>query len=307
MPVYRYRFDFINAAKLARAVSGSPSLTAASPGYVDITVGSGSKTDLDEVMAAAGYAFVSTDPNDTPTAALSTAVGSGGFDQRDVLIWDHFITAALTTERIGTMGWTSLITGTGSDLVITGEAGHPGILDFGAGTAAAGRAALYLGDSANPNFLLDASQNQLDIEFLIRVNAAALSATNMERFCLGFGNNWGAGAGVFNTNCVCAQFDPAVNANWRLMSANGGVETLTTSSGSNPEAATWYRVGIRMTYPGGTPTANLVINGTVVATHTTNIPASPVGPGIRMDANAGTEPRYQLDYVRCTQVTNKET
>jgi hypothetical protein len=164
-----------------------------------------------------------------------------------------------------------------------------------------------MGDSGIPHFLLNASQNQLDVEFLIRLNAEALSATNMERFCMGFGNNWGAAAGTFNTNCVCVQLNPASNSNWQLRTANGGAETVSTSNGSAPTSNTWYRMGVRMTYPGGVPTANLLVNGVVRATHTTNIPSAVVAPGIRMDANAGTEPRFQLDYAIGTQITAKET
>jgi hypothetical protein len=241
------------------------------------------------------------------TTIVSAAASGSSYDPRDTLFDDHFIVGSQVSERMGKMGWLNISSGSGADLSVTTEAGHPGILDFGVGSTAAGRCGIWLGDTTNLNFLLNSTQNQIDMEWLVRLSATALSSANMERFFLGFGDTFDAASGTELTNGVYAEFNPALSANWRLVTSNAGTKTRTTSSGSNPTSATWYRVVLRMTYPSGVPTANLLINGTLVATHTTNIPTVGVGAGIRMDANSGTEPRFQTDYVLCTQVTSKET
>jgi hypothetical protein len=88
---------------------------------------------------------------------------------------------------------------------------------------------------------------------------------------------------------------------------NGGSKVLTATSIA-VAAAAWYRIGIRITYPGGTPTAELLINGTVRATSTAPFPSAGLALGIIMDANAtASEARYQTDYALVQQVTSKET
>lgn len=306
MAVYRYRLDLVNLTEVARKVAGTaPTLSAASPNFVDLTY-TNTKADLDEYMATKGFAYVSTDPVDTPTAAVGALIGSSAFDMRDVLVWDHFIAGSQSTERLGMMGWQVLVSGTGSDMLLSSEAGHPGFVDIGVGSTAAGRGTIYLGDTANLNFALNSTQNQLDAEWLVRVNSTALSSTNNERFVIGFGDSWDAAAGVEQANGIYCEFNPSASANFRLVTMAASSATRTASNIA-VAAATWYRIGLQMTYPGGVPTAKLFINGTLKATHTATIPTLGIGPGIRMDANAGTEPRFQLDYVLVKQVTNKET
>lgn len=334
--IYRYRATqpAFTTAQLQKRVHASATISDAAGGMtVDISCDDSRLTDLDEEMLGKGYSRQSTDPGVTPPSELRLANGtiltaaspadgeflkrsgatiigaSGGssFDQRDVLVYDHFILGSQTSERVGLMGWLINVQGTGSDLLVAGEVGHPGILDFGVGTTTAGRCNLWIGDATNLNFLLNATQNQIDLEWLVRFNAAALSSTNMERFFVGFGDTFDATSGTEMTNGIYAEFNPALSSNWRLVTSSAGTKTRTTSSGSNPTSATWYRVGIRMTFPGGVPTANLLINGTVVASHTTNIPSVGLGVGIRMDSNGNTEARFQTDYVICSQITSKET
>ncbi len=108
------------------------------------------------------------------------------------------------------------------------------------------------------------------------------------------------------TNGVYLEFNPALTANFQLVTAAASLRTRTNST-IVAAASTWYRIGLRITYPGGVPTAELLINGTVRATNILTFPAANLGVGIRMDANAGVEPRFQVDYVKLSQVTSKET
>jgi hypothetical protein len=308
MPVYRYQQTLMPQARLQKLVPGSPTVgTPFCPNYVDVTVASGSLTDLNEAMSLAGFTYVSTDPETTPAQEGTTAIGAvSSVDMRDILVHDHFLCGSTTSERLGLMGWLVQVTGTGSDMAISGEAGHPGIVDIGVGTTAAGRGAIYLGDASIVNLALSSSQNQVDLEWLVRFNSAALSSANNERFVVGFGDTFDAAAGVEMSNGVYCEFAPGTSANFQLVNSAAATRTRTNSNIA-VAASTWYRIGLRMTYPGGTPTANLLINGTVRATSTANIPTLGVGIGIRMDANAGAEARYQTDYVTLIQVTAKET
>jgi len=72
MPVYRYKSLGVEISDIQAAVPGSLTLGATGTSiYVDITALSGSKPDLDEVMASYGYAFNATDPVTTPQEAAS--------------------------------------------------------------------------------------------------------------------------------------------------------------------------------------------------------------------------------------------
>lgn len=307
MPVYRYR-QRIDVAKLQSLVPGSPTFTAASPLFVDVTVAAGSKPDLDEAMAKDGFVFESQDPVTTPSQQAGGEFGSS-FDIRDVLVFDHFISGNLDTDEIGLMGWRTGVAGTGADLTLTGEAGHPGILDFGCGTVAGGRAGVFLGETTGAllHMLLSTTQGQLDIEWLVRFNANALSSVNLERFVVGLGDNLDIAAGSEQANGIYCEFDPLASANFQLTTASASTRTKTVTSIA-VAASTWYRIGLRITYPGGTPTAELLINGVVRATNTLNFPTVLLAPGVRGEANVtAAEARYQVDYVRITQVTAKET
>lgn len=307
MPVYRYRQEHVSIARLSKQITGAVSISAAAPSYVDISAVSGSKLDLDDAMAIRGYVYVSTDPVDTPTAALSTDLGGAAFDPRDLLVFDHFVTGNNGSDTLGSAGWRVLSSGTGADVTLDGFTGHPGIIDFGAGSTAAGRVAIYLGESGAPSMLLSGTQNQIELEMLFRLNAAALLLTSNERITLGFGDQWGAAASVEHSNGCYLEFRPADAVQFRIVTANGGTRTKTSTS-FTPVAATWYRIGLKITYPGGTPTFALSVNGTQLNTATANFPTATLGVGARMDAEANAlEPRFQLDYVLMKQITAKET
>lgn len=307
--IYRYTRS-LDTTRMQRLVNGAPTLSASSPNYVDVSgddSNTNQKTNLDEYMKTQGFDYLSTDPGNTPTAAAATALGSAAFDVRDVLAWDHFISGSVTSERSGNLGWLNIASGTNATLAFSGEAGHPGIASLSPGTTAAGRAAIYLGDTTLLNLLLSSVQNQMDHEWLFRLDTNSLSAVNNERFTLGFGDTFDASASTELNNGVYLEFNPTLSGNFKLVTCNNGTRTRTDTTLA-PTANNWYRLVLSMTYPGSVPTAVLSINGTQRCTATANIPTAQVGFGARMDANAtSNKGTFSLDYSKLTQVTSKET
>jgi hypothetical protein len=347
MPVLRFqRTAGITATEITRQLpAGSfTSVSVPEPGHlIDLSVTAGGVNDATAFMASRGYTLFATDPVPSLEAAAAsevppvdrmklsdgtvltvgacadaqvltrsgaTLIGSSGggssFDIRDQLVWDHFVVGNLDLDEMGVMGWRTAVAGTGSDLVLIAESGHPGVLDFGCGTVAGGRAAIFLGETSMFPFDLSASQNQLNIEWLVRFNANALLTTSLDRFTVGLGDAWDASADVEHSNGVYCEFSPGTSPNFALVTAAAAARTRTASS-IVVSSSTWYRVGLRVTYPGGTPTAELLINGTVRATNTGTFPSSDLAFGIRGDGGAALEARFQADYVVATQVTAKET
>lgn len=346
MSVLRFqRAEGISAADLTKQIPAGTftSMSAPSPAHmVDVTVTAGGVTDATAFMASRGYTLFATDPANTIDQAAAaivtpinrvkladgtvltvdgiadgqTVVRSGSmitgaaastFDIRDQVAFDHFVAGSTTSERVGSLGWLTSITGTGSDLVIGGEAGHPGFLDLGAGTVAAGRTAVYIGDSSFPIDVVNTTQNQIDMEWLVRFNAFSLLTANLERFTVGFGDQFAAAAAVEHSNGIYCEFDPAASANFRLVTALATVRTKVDSTIA-VTAANWWRIGLRVTYPASVPTASLLINGVVRATTALTFPILGLGFGIRIDAQAtALEARVQADYMKLVQVTEKET
>lgn len=222
----------------------------------------------------------------------------------DALIIDEPFTAGnFDTDEIGIYGWKKLATGTGNDVAIIAEAGHQGIMSLGGGTAAAGRVALFLGGitAVNPA-IVGVNQNDISCEFLVRLTGS-IGSGDLERVTLGWGDEWDAGASVEHNNGVWVEFDPSTASSFRLRTGNGGAR-----SGQNGTTTvvidTWYRVGVQMTYPGGVPTAQLVVNGTSEGSSlTTNITVNAIGFGMRVEAgpSVATESRLDIDRARMVQ------
>ena len=114
------------------------------------------------------------------------------------------------------------------------------------------------------------------------VNVETLSdATNRFRFVAGFGNAPTNGAdtnGAFFTYDEGAtQNGTAATPNWQCVTSVSAVRTLTTTT-SVVTAGAWTRLRIEVNASGTSVT--FYVNGTLVATHTTNIPTwvSPSNP-----------------------------
>ena len=89
MPVYRYKLAGVGLLDLSQKVPGSPTIGSIGPStYVDITVASGSKADLDDYMALRGFTYISTDPTTTPAAQAESDAQSTHDALRSLI---HFI------------------------------------------------------------------------------------------------------------------------------------------------------------------------------------------------------------------------
>lgn len=340
----------VTSAELSKLLpAGSlSSISIPSPGeMLDITVTPAGVSDCTEVMAVKGYTLIATDPVPTLASVASSAVppveyikladgtvlsfgalangeavirsgatligGTAGstFDIRDVTVWDHFISSNIDTDEFGSAGWRISITGTGAIGALNPEVGHPGTIQLDAGTSASGRSSIYLGESAAiGNWVLLGAQNAITFEWLVKlVGAASISSTNLERFTAGFGDEFDAAGGIEHQNGVYIEFEPALSANWRLRTAAAGVRSVST--GTTPVVAdAWYRVSVVITYPGGSPSAQMHINGVAQGSAVTlNIPTIVTGFGIRIDSAAGavSSAIARADYALVTQVTAKET
>lgn len=292
---------------------------------LDITIDdavANAQADIEEFMVSQGYALIGTDPADSlaqdaadsaaptkqiedgsgtvytfPTIAngegiarsggslVSTSLGGGGTNNR-VLDEDWF-SGGLDQDELGAYGWRVQSGGTGSIIFRTGIAGRGAVLGGEFGTAAGARSAVYL----DPQFRVDTDQPELLVEWLIRLENS-LAVVDFERFTCGFGDQFGSGSGgAQHDNGVYVEFNPNDANVFRLRTASAS--TRSASNGTTVVALnTWYRVGVRMTYPGGTPTAHLVVNGVDEGSSlTANIPTVDVGYGIRGDAgdSVGTE------------------
>lgn len=301
MPTYRYKQQHVSITDISRFVPGSLALVAQGPEvFVDISGSLESKTDLDEEMLRRGYLFDTTDPVVGP-AAQSTAVTPS------YVIEDDFVLGNIDSDELGKMGWRAGAVGAGSLSAATSSAGHPGVLSINAGTTDASISAIYLGETNIESFVLGTTQNELWMEWLVAFNANALNSTHTERFAVGFGLSWNAAAGTEQANGVYWEMAPGTSANIQLVTANASTRTK-GSSGVAPSAGYWYRIGIKITYPGSVPTATLYINGIEKVSQTTNFPVTRLGVGARGDAAAGGSAGIMdVDYCRVWQVTNRET
>lgn len=329
--VYRYRLDApFTSAQLQKLVSPTVTVQTAAGGPVcDIQVDDTRLNDLDEVMSRSGYTRIATDPIGTPASQIRIADGtiltlgaladgnfmsrsgtsligstSAGFDIRDLILFDHFISPSVATNSLGASGWAVASTGTGHDENITGEAGHPGILRLTNGTAATARTAVHMGDTTLRNIIAGGT-NTLNMEFVISPRVS-VAAANLLRDQMGLGSGWALANPLTLTDGIYIRLEPALSSSFVGVCVSSSVAT-TVSLATTAVVGSWYRLGFTYT-PGGTPSVQFKVNGANAGVPiTTNIPTSVLGPGFRTDAAAGTATDLFIDYVMCTQVTNKET
>lgn len=237
-----------------------------------------------------------------------TIVGTaaGGFDIRDLLFFDHFLTGNADLDELGLMGWTTAAAGTGNSISISGESGHPGMVRLLAGTVAAGRAAIHLGDTTMRNITVPGlSTNPMTFETLVSTRGSIVVA-NLQRIQIGLGSGWNLADPNPLTDGIYIRFEPGVDTNWTGVTANASTRT-TTDLGVLPVLSTWVRLGFVIT-GGATPSVQFRINGANVGSPiTTNLPSVLTGFGLRIDANGTVNPELAVDYAYATQVTAKET
>lgn len=226
------------------------------------------------------------------------------FDQRDIVMFDHFITSNATSISFGNYNWRKSGTGTGNDLIQSGEAGHPGIARILGGTGAAARSAISVGDGFET--IIAGGTNAIEFEALVSPRTSVASA-NLLQFLLGAGLGWNTTGSNPLTDGIYWRFTAASDTNLVGVCRASSTETTRVSS-TVPTVNSWYRIGFIWT-PGGTPSVQFKLNGANVgAAITTNIPSILISPGFRVTGNGGVlNPEIAVDYVLIKQITDKET
>lgn len=329
--VYRYRRDSpLNNAALTKRIGTTVTVTQAAGGSVyDLQLDDSKLADADEELLKDGYVRIATDPAGTPTTILRVSDGTlltlgavsdgqsfqrsganiigasgSGFDPRDMIAFDHFISGNFDTDEIALHGWRDAGAGTGHDIRFTGEAGHFGIIRLVAGTVAAARSVIHLGDAGLENILAGGT-NPITFEALVSPRGT-LASTSLEQHSFGLASGWTTAA-LLLTEGIYIRFNPLLDTFWTLVCTNASVSTTRAATANAPTLGTWDRVGFVYT-PGGTPQVQLVVNGVNEgAPITTNIPSTVLGLGLRADAVAGPSADLWVDYISLRQVTNKET
>lgn len=201
------------------------------------------------------------------------------------------VTLALGPLSITVSGTSATITG-----LTSSEAAHPGVLRMTTGTTSTGRAALHgvrdnirlgggewvHGWGVRPADLSTGTQRyQLAVGFLD--NPAAVNQTDG---CFFLYDEGGVSTGS------------TASANWQCVTSSGSIRTVTVSSVA-VSTSTWAALDVRVNAAG--TSVEFRINGTLVATHATNVPTASgalVTVGVAMWKSAGTtEARVDLDYV----------
>lgn len=182
---------------------------------------------------------------------------------------------------------------------------HPGLVRSTTGTTATGRTA-----PATATSFMRLGGGEVLYETLLNVTALS---TGTERFQLVVGfldtltaaNQVDAVAFVYDEGGVST--GSTASANWQCVCAANSTRTW-AGSGQAVAAATWVKLGI-LVNAGGT-SVDFLINGTVVATTTTNIPTAAgreLGFGWLLIKSVGTTARtVDFDYLLVSQLFTAE-
>ena len=236
-------------------------------------------------------------------SAADKAVVDGIGPATAMVVFDHFLSSNEDVDELGLMGWRISTTGAGSDVDISAEGGHPGIIQLETGTATTGRAAIHLGGDSQPGTIIVSGTNEIFFECLVKFTSS-ISSADLEVGQVGLGVEVDD-AGEF-LNGVYVRFDPSVSSAFALVTANSGTRTASTGS-TTVVIDTWYRVGFTISDPGGTPSAQMSINGTNEGSAiTTNVPTATLAPALKVDGSGGANMQMRVDYYHLKQVTDLE-
>ena len=234
-----------------------------------------------------------------PAGALGNVLISGGasanpaWDVCSVSANQYILADDFTYGTVGTT--TGFWTVNGSNVSNAGAVAvnRPGILQFTTSTTSTGTAFIHNGTS---QYVFGGGA--VSLEFSARLTTAVPDGTETYALWMGFHDNTSA-----NTATDGAYFLlTSASSNWQTITAKAGTRTSNTLS-TGPTVNTWQK--FRIDINAACTSIAFYIDGTLVQTHTTNLPdATTNNCAIMFDIlkSLGTTARiFQVDYVRMTQ------
>jgi hypothetical protein len=209
-------------------------------------------------------------------------------DQGLHLLFDDFV----TNSTAGVLGWTltsngAAATGQLSTTGVNTTERAQGVIELDTGTNNAGRTGLH---TSTTGLLLGYTDNYFEFRSTVDVNPDGTQSYGVQ---FGVGDQFNT-TNANATNGVYFAFSNAA-ATYQCITAAGGSLTTTSTATNIFTATEFHKFGINIL--DGTSVV-FSIDGTVVATHTTNLPTALTGLGARIFKTAGTTSRSLfLDYV----------
>jgi len=175
-----------------------------------------------------------------------------------------------TTNGIGEQNWNGSVVDSGRIRSVPGiPESSVGIVDH------IGQAEIVLGAGAPSVVAINQAQVPLaGIRFQAEINLVDIGTPTVEEFAYIVSIAGGVGGGTF-TDGFGFIYDCRSSANWLVVTDNsgGGEITTTIDTGVLVVADTWFTLGAR--YYVDLSQCNFFINGSLVATSTTNLPTNP--------------------------------
>jgi hypothetical protein len=196
----------------------------------------------------------------------------------------------VSTSTTATHGLVVQVSGAGSQAVVLGELGHPGIVRCQRGTTTTGRCSWTIVNLSNA-ITLGTSNITYVWEGLIRLPTAS-DGTNTYSVQAGFLDTVTAKSTGFGVDLL---YDTTVSPNWICESYDGTVTS--TTSGTAVAINTWVKLRVEIE---SDTTARYYVDDALICTHSADIPtgtAQSTGLGVMILGSAGTTDRFvEIDY-----------
>jgi hypothetical protein len=202
--------------------------------------------------------------------------------RKHLLVWDDFLCNDGQSQlqwRVPTSGGT---VSQNTDI----DDGHPGTIQMQTGTGTTGYAGMTLGPN-NSSQVMQVGGGAITLLYVVKIDNLSTGTDTFQPF-VGLTSNQGPGG--LNTQYVVAfSGDSNAHTNWQCLTNNNGTVTLTDSGVAVGTGWTTLQLTINA---GGT-SVQFYINGTSVATVTSNLPATgnTMSPQMWVLKSAGTTNR----------------
>lgn len=234
------------------------------------------------------------DPQDAATKAYVDGLVRSFSGSKGPHWVDHFVSGVN-----GETGWVQDNSGAGSAHTVGANAAvdgnHSGWVTFETGTATTGRARLHKGGRQ-----IRLGGGAVKIEAMIRIED--LSTAGEE-----YDIKIGLTSSLLPVNAVYFLYDRNTNSDWQAITLDNSTPTTTDT---NVAVAADSNIKLKIEINAAGSEVKFYINGSLVATHTTNIPTASgreVGPDMNIVKSAGTTSRlmyvdyYGLDHQYTTE------